>query len=404
MSRVLPGASLHVLLTADVVGGVWDFCRVLAAELIRQDHRVTLLAFGVPTPEHRRQAARLGATLLDASLKLEWMEDSEADVHAAGALIADLVGELRPDVVHLNQYGPARTEYGVPVVLTAHSDVLSWRKWALGESPADCAVGWDGYAALVRDGLQTADRTVAVSRFLAGELRELYRLERDVAVIHNGWPVSDGDVRPIRDRPRLTVLAGRAWDIAKNVDLAADAAHGWPAVGRVVLAGEQRHPETGRPRELGPDIIALGRLSREELDRLLGFGRIYLAPARYEPFGLLPVQAALAGCALLLADIPSFRELWSGAALFFRSDDPADLRRQWARVLEDDALAADLAGAARARARNRYDSARMAAEYAAVYAELLADRHRAGRAPASSVGTRALVGSPTPVAPVREHG
>ena len=375
----LPGIPLHVLLTADVVGGVWDFCRVLAAELVRARNRVTLLAFGVPGPEHRRQAAAVGEglTLLHAPLKLEWMEDSDADVRAAEALVTDLARELRPDVVHVNQYGPARVQVGVPVVLTAHSDVLSWRKWVLGERGSAAVDGdrpdrWDRYAALVREGVRAADETVAVSRFLADELRALYGIERDVSVIHNGWPASGGDVRPIGERERLTVLGGRAWDSAKNVELAAVAARGWAGTGRVVLAGERRHPETGRSRELGPEIVALGRLSREELDRLLDAGRVYLAPARYEPFGLLAVQAALAGCPLLLADIPSFRELWSGAALFFQSDDAADLRRQWARVLEDDDLAAGLARAARHRARDRYSSARMAAEYAPLYARLLA--------------------------------
>ena len=374
--------SLHVLLTADVVGGVWDFCRVLATELVGAGHRVTLLVFGSPGPEHRRQAAALGVTLLDAPLKLEWMEDSEPDVRAADALLRDLADELRPDVVHVNQYGPARAPIDAPVVLTAHSDVLSWRKWVLGP-PVHGPGAWEGYAALVRDGIGAADEVVVVSRFLADELRALYRVGRDLAVIYNGWPTGAGDVCPVGERARLTVVAGRAWDLAKNVDLAAVAARGWDT-GRVVLAGEQRHPETGGQRDLGPDINALGRLPREELDRLLTRARVYLAPARYEPFGLLPVQAALAGCPLLLADIPSFRELWSGAALFFHANDPADLRRQWARVLDDDDLASELAHAARGRARDCYDSARMAAEYADLYARLVAAR----RPVAAGVGKR----------------
>ena len=33
-------------------------------------------------------------------------------------------------------------------------------------------------------------------------------------------------------------------------------------------------------------------------------------PARYEPFGLSILEAALSGCALVLGDLPSLRELW----------------------------------------------------------------------------------------------
>lgn len=48
---------------------------------------------------------------------------------------------------------------------------------------------------------------------------------------------------------------------------------------------------------------------------------IFVAPAVYEPFGLTVLEAASAGCALVLADIPSFRELWQGAALFVPPND-----------------------------------------------------------------------------------
>src|SRR5215216_6322863 len=82
-------------------------------------------------------------------------------------------------------------------------------------------------------------------------------------------------------------------------------------------------------------LRALGQLQRGELDAWLGRAAIYLSPARYDPFGLLPLQAALAGATLLLSDIPSYRELWTGAARFFRSDDVEDLRHQWQDLLGD---------------------------------------------------------------------
>jgi glycosyltransferase involved in cell wall biosynthesis len=48
---------------------------------------------------------------------------------------------------------------------------------------------------------------------------------------------------------------------------------------------------------------------------------IFVSAARYEPFGLAVLEAAQAGCALVLADIPTFRELWDGAAAFVPPDD-----------------------------------------------------------------------------------
>ena len=53
----------------------------------------------------------------------------------------------------------------------------------------------------------------------------------------------------------------------------------------------------------------------------LAASAIYALPARYEPFGLSALEAGLCGCALVLGDIPSLREVWGDAAVFV---DPHD--------------------------------------------------------------------------------
>lgn len=360
-----------VLLTTDVVGGVWDFCCALAAELTRSGRSVGLLAFGQPTDEQRRQAARAGAELRSADLKLEWMRDSAGDLPLAREAVARYAEEIGAEVVHANQYAIGSLAGGVPVVLTAHSDVLGWLRWNVQGALANGAPPeWLSYADVVRGGLEDAEAAVAVSRLVADDLAELYWPRTRIEVVHNGWAAPDREGRPAGTRPRLTLMAGRAWDSAKNVALGVEGARGWSS-GRVVLVGDQRHPESGAAAEIGRPVEAVGWLGRDEVDRWLGWARVYLAPARYEPFGLLPLQAALAGCALLLSDIASFRELWDGAALFFRSDDADDLRRQWRRLLDEDGLASELAARAGRRARERYSADRMAADYLRIYQRVL---------------------------------
>lgn len=374
---------LHVLLTTDVVGGVWDFSWTLAAALRQIGHRVTLLAFGTPTPGQEAQALEAGATLESAPLKLEWMQDSEADVREACLLTARLVQRLAPDVVHANQFALGTINLSAPMVLTAHSDVLSWRKWTIptsrqisGTSFGDHALPlvppeWEDYARGVRQGIAASTCVVAVSRFLADEILDLYAVRRPIGVVHNGWPAPAGVPRSLTERPRLSVLAGRAWDSAKNISLAARAAQGWN-IGRVKLAGNQRHPENGHLATFDPPIEVLGCIPRDDLDRYLSLARVYVSPALYDPFGLLPLQAALAGCPLLLSDLPSYRELWDGVAMFFQPNDPHDLRQRWQRLLDDAPLAEDLAQRARQRALGRYSVARVAEEYAGLYEEVIA--------------------------------
>ncbi|MBV8084344.1 MAG: glycosyltransferase family 4 protein [Chloroflexi bacterium] len=381
-------------MTTDVVGGVWDFCCALTSELTSLGHRVTLLALGEPSATQRNQARGACAELRSAPLKLEWMVGSAGDVQRSRLLLARMADELRPDVVHANQYALATAGVNAPVVLTAHSDVLSWHVWSTGQ-PADPE--WQSYRELVRASLLAADAVVAVSAFLAAELTRLYDLDPGIRVIHNGWPAppnsvppppaAGGEGRPALSeaegvrapagqpsepvREELTFLAGRLWDQAKNVPLAARAAAGWQP-GPVLVAGEAHHPETGSHAVLQPPLESLGQLPRYELVRWLSLARVYLSPARYDPFGLLPLQAALAGCALLLSDIPSYLELWDGAAVFFRSDDEYDLRSKWATLLKSPTQAAAYAHKASQRARANYTAKRMAADYLALYQTLTA--------------------------------
>jgi glycogen synthase len=357
-------------MTTDVVGGVWDFCVTLARELHQRDAAVTLLALGAPSASQAAQAADAGVSLVVEPLKLEWMQDSELDVVRTREVIARLVRDLQPDVVHANQFVAACVQTDVPVVLTLHSDVLTWQRWTLGTATPPA---WTPYARLVREALDRADRVVAVSAFLADAVRDAYACGRTIDVIHNGWR---SEALPVSARARRTLIAGRVWDAAKNVSLAARAAQGWDA-GRVLLAGEQMSPDGGLRVEVPPPLESLGYLARGELDAALGRSLIYLSPALYDPFGLLPLQAALNGCALLLSDIPSYRELWDGVATFFRSDDAADLRRQWACLLDRPDAARELAIRARQRAIERYSVSRMADAYADVYRSLSPTRTEA---------------------------
>src|SRR5439155_1168938 len=72
-------------------------------------------------------------------------------------------------------------------------------------------------------------------------------------------------------------------------------------------------------------LSAVGQIGSLALRRLYAEASIYAWPARYEPFGLSVLEAALSGCALVLGDIPSLRELWEGAAWFVPADDDGAL-------------------------------------------------------------------------------
>jgi glycosyltransferase involved in cell wall biosynthesis len=139
---------------------------------------------------------------------------------------------------------------------------------------------------------------------------------------------------------------------------AAAATTDWP----VEVAGRAEGATARHARLLGP-------LGRDDLRARMARAAVFAHPARYEPFGLVAAEAAAAGCALVLGDIPSLRELWDGAAVFVAPGDPAALTRALNRVARDGALRERLAAAACARGA-RYRAETMAEGYLRLYATL----------------------------------
>src|SRR3546814_9443647 len=96
-----------------------------------------------------------------------------------------------------------------------------------------------------------------------------------------------------------------------------------------------------------------------DMQRWLARAPIYVAPALYEPFGLGVVEAAQAGCALILSDIPSFRELWEGAAIFVDPHNPHAITAAIEILIDHEPLTRER-GAAAARRAARYTVPAMA--------------------------------------------
>lgn len=298
----------HVLMTADTVGGVWTYSLELARGLAREGVRVSLATMGASVSDSQRAEAQEidGLTIYESTYKLEWMDDPWRDVDHAGEWLLSLERKLRPDVVHLNGYCHGSLPWPAPVVMVAHSCVMSWWEAVRKETaPGE----WNEYRLRVQQGLRSANAVVAVSRHMASEIHRLYSLERAVETIYNG--VASQNFHPTK-KDDFVLSCGRMWDQAKNVAALSQAAELslWP----VLVAGDGASAETDRFR-------LLGKLPSEELREWYGRAGIYALPAKYEPFGLSVVEAALSGCALVLGDIPSLREIWGDAALYVPPDD-----------------------------------------------------------------------------------
>jgi glycosyltransferase involved in cell wall biosynthesis len=349
-------------MTADAVGGVWNYALTLCATL--PEFRFVLAVMGpAPSPVQHTAIGRLDNVVLEAApYRLEWMAGAAADLRASRQWLTSLAQRHGAGLVHVNGYAQARLDADCPILVVAHSDVLSWWQAVHGAAaPAE----WDDYRREVAAGLSAADRIVAPSRAVLDDLAIHYGMDRDNArVIPNGIDLAAYMPRPKRS---VVMAAGRLWDAAKNLAMLDDVAAGlsWP----VEIAGPAASPEGGTAQCAAAHL--LGVLSPAEMAVRLGRAAIFAAPARYEPFGLGILEAAASGCALALGDIASLRENWEGAALFVAPDDCAAWRSALRRLIEDDGDRARWAFAAQQRARV-FSREAMAAGYAALYREMVA--------------------------------
>lgn len=351
-----------VLMTADTVGGVWIYALELARGLSEQGIEVAIATMGAPLDVLQREMAGRIPRLkvFESNFKLEWMEDPWRDVERAGDWLLGLEARFAPDLIHLNGYAHGSLPWNAPKVVVGHSCVLSWWE-AVKREPAPET--WDRYAEEVRAGLAAADLVIAPSAAMMAALCRHYGPLPRIKVVHNGR-----DVRQFRATAKENILfsAGRLWDEAKNLEALESVAPRlpWP----VFVAGENHHPDGGEARPHHTRL--LGRLSQRALAAWLGRASIYVLPARYEPFGLSVLEAALSGCALVLGDIPSLRELWRNRAVFVPPDDPEALEDAIVRLIQDPDRRNALAAGARSRAIER-TTERMVEGYLEAYAGVL---------------------------------
>ena len=411
---------MKILMTCDVVGGVWQYANDLARGLAGEGVEVVLAVLGppypLPTGERDRRGTRQGegsdlsdaprasspdlaygsatcsgstapraikvvpgaqptlnapeevreAQVIQTNLPLDWLTTNPADVLHAGQAIATLAADYGCDLIHLNS--PALAAAGpfpAPAVAVAHGCVGTWFASQGQSVPADLA--W--HEALVRTGLQAAGAVMAPSASYAATVQRHYGLPTAPTVVHNGrTPVPLPAVSPSDH----ILTAGRLWDRVKNTPLLDAVAALLPVPFRAAGPVTAPHGEQVETQHLR----LLGSLDAEALAAEYAGMPIFVSAARFEPFGLAVLEAAQAGCPLVLSGIDTFRELWTGAALFVAPDDPAAYAAAIERVRTEPGLRRHLSEAARARAA-RYTVGAMTAGTLAIYRDLLAALQRA---------------------------
>jgi glycogen(starch) synthase len=333
---------VRLLMTGDTAGGVRTHVTELAKGLDARGWNVTVATFGPEPGDLPRHIC-----WFHHQSKLEWQHNPWAELESAGEWLRSLVSREQPELLHFNTLCHGDLGWQAPLVTTIHSCVPTW--WSQVKQ-STLPTEWDRYRQVVCKSLEAASLLIAPTQALLNSLQDAWPLDfTNAMVIPNG--VDPAQFQMGRKEP-FVLSAGRFWDEAKNLQALDSVAPSleWP----VYLAGEVAAKS---------NCHLLGQLKADELAGWYARASIFVSTAKYEPFGLAVLEAAMSGCALLLSDIPSLRENWSGSALFFQ---PGQLDAALNELIRRPDLRAQLQKAALLRAR-QFTRTGMVSRYIAAY-------------------------------------
>lgn len=369
-----------------VIGGLGRHVPALAGRLAAQGHEVVVLsrqpgstdATTHPSSDELIGGVRVMRVAEDPP-HLEFCRDLVAWTLGMGhAMVRAGLGLLRgwrPDVVHAHDWLVAHAaialagEAGVPLVATIHATEAGRHSGWLSETLNEQVHSVEWWLA------NAADEVITCSAAMRAEVAQLFELDAGaITVLRNGiepwrWRrVQRADVdaarfRHSRDGTPLLLFFGRLeWEKGVQDLLAAlPRIRGTHPGTRLVIAGDGRHAtplvEQARRLRVRRAVDFCGHLPDTDLPALLAAADAAVLPSRYEPFGLVALEAAAAGAPLVVSTVGGLGEVVRDGetGLAFAPGDVDGLARAVRTVLDGPAAARRRATAARGRLATDFD-------------------------------------------------
>jgi glycogen(starch) synthase len=377
-----------------VVGGLGRHVHALAGHLAAQGHDVVVLcrqpsgtdAVTHPTSDTVVDGVRLIRVAEDPThlvFERDLVAWTLAMGHAMTRAGSALLRGWRPDVVHWLVTHPAialAEECGAPLVATVHATEAGRHSGWLSQTLNQQVHSVEWWLA------NRADALITCSSAMRAEVAHLFEVEpSSVTVLHNGieprrWRVRASDVAAARaahspsGAPLLLFFGRLEWE--KGVQ---DLIAALPRIRRVhpgtrlVVAGTGTHRdwlvEQARKHKVRRAVDFVGHLSDRALAAALAAADAVVLPSKYEPFGIVALEAAAAGTPLVASTAGGLGEvvLDRVTGLSFAPGDTEALAGAVRSVLDDRPAAVRRARAAKSRLATDFDWSKIAEDTAAVY-------------------------------------
>lgn len=202
------------------------------------------------------------------------------------------------------------------------------------------------YRFLIPNLLQKAKIIFTVSEFSKNEITRFWPgIEGRVFVAGNGLPglnAGDEAATNLPENPYILCVSGN--NRRKNGESVMEAMNLLNEPGLRLLMLGRRNENFRTPSRIGnapsmsPKIEFLEDVSDTQLASLYQHAEALVYPSSYEGFGLPPLEALSYNCPSILTDIPVFKEIYEGAALFIPDAKPEHIAKGIEQIRHESGL------------------------------------------------------------------
>lgn len=359
----------HRIFALQARGGISRY----SCELARHVHGIDGLTCRIVAPLHFNEALReCDAPKLAHFIGLRGR--TARLYQAANRMLAPaLTRSVRPQILHHTYFAPEDFEPTLNNVVTVHDMIHELFSSEFAAS--------DPTSRKKRLCVERADHVLCVSQNTAADLVRLFGVAPEkVSVTHLGVSEVFSQPRPEDEtsphgRPYLLYVGHRSGykNFAAAVRAYATSPHLHRDFDLVVFGGfALKRSEQADFEALGLRANAVVQYGGDDaaLARAYRHARALVYPSLYEGFGIPPLEAMSAGCAVVCSNRSSIPEVVGEAALMFDPADPDAVREAMERVSFDDGTHAELVAAGQRRATD-FSWVRCAERTATIYQRLI---------------------------------
>jgi glycosyltransferase involved in cell wall biosynthesis len=312
------------------VGGLGTHCYGLTRSLADKNIQVD---FYMPKTKHRSTNDKTNLHIVEVGETEIFPYDRPEDRELAGQffesvykynnlLIQKVQGKY--DCIHCHDWltmkagGALKEKLGVPLVVTIHSTEYDRSGWL---NPND----W--FITIERQGMEKADRIIAVSHFTKRVIVEKYGIPSDkISVVHNAvYPIGPGEKSNlVLFLGRLTIQKGPEFFLkaAKKVLEFEDTKFVIAGIGDMLPRLITQAIDSG----IANNIVFTGKLTEEEVKHIYKISSVYVMPSVSEPFGITALEAISAGTPTIVSKTAGVSEAFKNCLQvdFWDTDEMAN--------------------------------------------------------------------------------